>query len=63
MKLSGISQDKVSMIYIAYTFILSISNIFLDIKFTIGAFLIACFLGFYLDKKIAKPFLNALNNN
>ncbi len=63
IKLSGIRQDKVSMLYIAYTFILSLSNIFLNIKFTIGAFLVACFLGFYLDQKIAKPFLKELNNN
>jgi len=57
LKLSGISQDKVSMIYIACTFILSLSNIFLNIKFTIVAFLVALFLGFYLDQKIANPFL------
>ena len=63
IKLSGIRQDKVSMIYILFTFILSLSNIFLDIEFTIVAFLIACLFGFYLDQKIAKPFLKALNNN
>ena len=63
IKISGIRQDKVSMIYIAYTCILSLSNIFLSIEFTIGAFLMACLLGFYLDQKIAKSFLKALKNN
>ena len=63
IKLSGMRQDKVSMIYISFTFILSLSNIFLDIEFTIVAFLITCLFGFYLDQKIAKPFVKALNNN
>ena len=56
LKLAGIRQDKVSMIYISCTLILSISNIFLDIKFTILSFLLLCFLGFYLDQQVAKPF-------
>ena len=63
LKLTGIKQDKVCMIYIACTVILSISNIFFDIKFTIGSLIAVCFLGFYLDQCIAKPFSKVLRKN
>ena len=60
LKLAGIRDDKVSMIYIACTLIISLSNIFLDIRFIVGTFLVTCFLGFYLDQYIAKPFSKEL---
>ncbi len=63
LKLAGIRDDKVSMIYILCTLLISLSNIFLDIKFTIGIFLVTCILGFYLDQYIAKPFSEELNKN
>ena len=63
LKLAGIKENKVSMIYIACTLLISLSNIFLDIRFIIGTFLITGFLGFYLDQCIAKPFAERIKRN
>ncbi len=63
LKLSGIKEDKVSIIYIGCTLLISLSNIFLDIKFIIGTFLITCIFGFYLDQYIAKPFPKEFKKN
>ena len=56
----GIRQDRVSILYISITLLLSLSNIFLDIKFTLIIFSIVLLIGLYLDKFIAISFEKAL---
>ncbi|MBO8242376.1 glycosyl transferase family 4 [Prochlorococcus marinus XMU1410] len=63
LNLSGLRQDKVSLIYIGATLSLSISNIFFNINTTLLFVLILLFFGFYLDKNVAKSFIQTLKTN
>ena len=53
----GLSHGKVSSIYIAATIFLSISYFTIGFKGLILFSLLTIFIGFYLDQKIAKPFI------
>ena len=56
LKIAGIREDRICLIYLTSTSLLALSNLMLNINFTIGILVFLCFLGFYLDQNIAQPF-------
>ena len=62
LKLAGIREDKICFIYISFTCLLSLSNIFFDIKSTFIILIFMCFFGFYLEKKKSVPFAKILKS-
>ena len=63
LKLAGMSEIKICSIYICSTLILSISNIFFNVKVLLILILLTISLGFYLDQKISEPFIRTLNKS
>ena len=60
LKLAGIREDKICFIYISLTCLLSLSNIFFDIKSTLMICIFTCIIGFYIDRYKSIPFEEAL---
>ncbi len=60
LKLAGMSDSKICIIYISSTLLFSIGNIFFNIKFLLAIFLLSSFVGLYLDQQISEPFIRTL---
>ena len=63
LNLKGINQEKICLIYITSTSLIAISNIFLDLRFTLSFVLITFLLGIYFDQVIAEPFKETLKKS
>jgi len=63
LKISGMSEVKICIIYIGITLLFSISNIFFNINFLLAIFIFTIIFGFYLDQKVSEPFLRTLNKS
>ena len=63
LKLAGISEVKICIIYVSSTLLFAIGNIFFDIKFLLAIFLLTNFIGFYLDQRISEPFIRTLKKS
>ena len=60
IRLAGIREDKICFMYISITFLLSLSNIYFDLKYTLITCIISSIIGFYLDQCIAISFKETL---
>ena len=60
---AGLSHGYVSTIYIVFTFILSMSVLFLNIKITFLFIIIEFFVAILLDQKVSVPFLSSISSD
>ena len=63
LNIAGLGQDKICLIYITSTILLSIGNIILDIRFTILIVFITFTVGIYFDQFIAEPFKKTIRES
>ena len=63
LNIQGLRQDKICLIYITSTSCLAISNIFLDLRFTLLFVLITFLFGIYFDQMVAEPFKETLKKS
>ena len=63
LNIQGLRQDKICLICITSTSCLAISNIFLDLRFTLLFVLITFLFGIYFDQMVAEPFKETLKKS